>query len=520
MNQRAAGKGAIAVWLAAGLVTALLSLASVTVRAATADFLPMRTSRVSVSRQQGVSKVVTWQPEPDDDSFGVPLYQRDSPGSRFQRSFDSESQRLAVYRNDDALQAGRFIAYAPSEPDEPTQLPTLKPEESNGRRKLLGRQRRLVDFSQSMDYVAGGGSYYVDVYLGTPPQLQTLIFDTGSNLVWTQCLCEGCKPPPSSKQFKISDSSTYSTLPCGDDTCNDPEILGTGNKHNCSGDVDAKCLYNITYLKGDSQGYMGTDVLWMFKTNGKKFSLPKFLFGCYFGGPTEEDFADGILGAGRASVSLPSQLSPHYNNIFATCLVSYNVDAKGHVAYGTAAVPSDGVTYTPLMDGEYSTAYYVEMDYVTVGDEKVSVPSSAWVDSSGSSPKSRTVLDTGTTLAYLSAAAWDPIFEAVKKNVLNATSASSQEALGEEFSPCWVLTDKSTGPVIRFFFKGGALIEVPPVGYIGEFDDSVFCNVIGRMEPEMKFNLIGALLLQDKVVVWDRQNSQIGFKDADCASDF
>ena len=60
------------------------------------------------------------------------------------------------------------------------------------------------------------GYYYIDAYIGTPPQKQALILDTGSNL--TILPCKGCKECRNhiNPMFDGSKSSTFKKLKTGD----------------------------------------------------------------------------------------------------------------------------------------------------------------------------------------------------------------------------------------------------------------------------------------------------------------
>lgn len=66
----------------------------------------------------------------------------------------------------------------------------------------------------------GSGNYIVSVGFGTPAKYLSLIFDTGSDLTWTQCKpcirsCYNQKDPI----FDPSLSSSYSNISCSSDLC-------------------------------------------------------------------------------------------------------------------------------------------------------------------------------------------------------------------------------------------------------------------------------------------------------------
>lgn len=67
---------------------------------------------------------------------------------------------------------------------------------------------------------SGNGEYLVDISFGSPPQKSTAIVDTGSDLIWVQCLpCQSCYTANSAK-FDPSKSSSYATVGCASNFCN------------------------------------------------------------------------------------------------------------------------------------------------------------------------------------------------------------------------------------------------------------------------------------------------------------
>lgn len=66
---------------------------------------------------------------------------------------------------------------------------------------------------------AGSGEYLMEISLGSPAQKFSAIVDTGSDLVWVQCLpCKKCFSQDGPK-FDPSKSSTYETVACSDPLC-------------------------------------------------------------------------------------------------------------------------------------------------------------------------------------------------------------------------------------------------------------------------------------------------------------
>lgn len=77
--------------------------------------------------------------------------------------------------------------------------------------------------------VVGSGNYIVTVGLGTPKRDLSLIFDTGSDLTWTQC--QPCARSCYSQKetiFDPSKSSSYANVSCTSSSCSDL-TSATGN---------------------------------------------------------------------------------------------------------------------------------------------------------------------------------------------------------------------------------------------------------------------------------------------------
>ena len=120
--------------------------------------------------------------------------------------------------------------------------------------------QRLQHFSSSVlpnnvggskiqtNIIRGGGSYIMNISLGTPPVTLLGIADTGSELVWTQCLpCTNCY-----KQnlpfYDPKKSSTFKKLSCSSDACS------TLQQASCNRSTST-CTYS--YLYGDQSHTKG-----------------------------------------------------------------------------------------------------------------------------------------------------------------------------------------------------------------------------------------------------------------------
>ncbi|KAI3433266.1 ABC transporter domain-containing protein [Psidium guajava] len=197
----------------------------------------------------------------------------------------------------------------------------------------------------------GAGEFVVTVGLGTPKVNLTLIFDTGSDITWTQCHpCPSCyhqKGP----LFEPSESTTSSKPPCS----------------------TSKCTYSIDYADGShSDGYYVRDLL----TLTPKYKLPNFIFGC--GQNNSHDFGTtaGMLGLGQGRPTLISQISSKFSPIFCYCIPS-SESTNGYLHFGPDALRyCQTDSYTPIIsDPKNPSFYFVNLVGIAFGNQKFSLSS-------------------------------------------------------------------------------------------------------------------------------------------------
>ncbi|KAE8731652.1 hypothetical protein F3Y22_tig00002793pilonHSYRG00205 [Hibiscus syriacus] len=148
--------------------------------------------------------------------------------------------------------------------------------------------------------VVGVGNYVVSVGLGTPKKDLTLIFDTGSDITWTQCQpCARSCYKQQDQIFAPSLSSSYSNISCTSTICNS-FTSATGNSPGCS---STACVYGIQY--GDSSfsiGIFAKEKLSLTPTD----VLDDFLFDCGQNNQASVFTAGGdIIDSGTVITRLP-----------------------------------------------------------------------------------------------------------------------------------------------------------------------------------------------------------------------
>jgi hypothetical protein len=147
-------------------------------------------------------------------------------------------------------------------------LPLLHEQHVRHRRRLEGKDGNDKNNKSSSppwgDIYQGYGTHYVDLWVGTPPQRQTVIIDTGSDI--TAFPCEECASN-CGKNYHVDDvfhhtsSSTFTQLTC--DECE----FGTCKKWpygKNDGEADKICRVGVGYAEGSSwTAFESKDVVYL-----------------------------------------------------------------------------------------------------------------------------------------------------------------------------------------------------------------------------------------------------------------
>lgn len=220
--------------------------------------------------------------------------------------------------------------------------------------------RNAAEFGES-EIVSVEGEYVMAYSLGTPPVKTFGIADTGSDLVWLQCEpCQSCFKQ-TAPLFNPSKSRTYKTVPCSSNQCKSASL--SVGRTSCAA---TGCRYDIQY--GDystSSGDIASDTL----TLGQ-VAFPRTVFGCGFSnGGTFRPQTSGIVGLGRGSVSLVSQMGSASEGKFSYCLVPFfSRKLSSKMSFGRNAVVSGrGTVSTPMVFKARGTFYHLTLEGMSVG---------------------------------------------------------------------------------------------------------------------------------------------------------
>ncbi|CAL5434664.1 unnamed protein product [Camellia sinensis] len=197
---------------------------------------------------------------------------------------------------------------------------------------------------------------------------------------------------------------------------------------------------------------------------------------------SSEDALDGILGFGKSNSSIISQLasSGKVKKMFAHCLDG--VTGGGIFAIGHVVQPK--VNSTPLVPNQ--PHYNVNMTAVEVGRDFLNLPTDVFEIGD----KKGTIIDSGTTLAYLP----ELIYEPLVTKILSWQSDVKLQTLHDQYT-CFQYSGRG-----RFM-----------VYWLAKQ-----CNAIQRWEEH---DTLGSdLVLSNKLVVYDLDNQVIGWTEYNCSS--
>ncbi|KAJ9545563.1 hypothetical protein OSB04_025270 [Centaurea solstitialis] len=346
----------------------------------------------------------------------------------------------------------------------------------------------------------GSGNYIVTVGLGTPKKDLSLIFDTGSDLTWTQC--QPCARSCYSQQetiFAPSASTTYSNISCSATECNDL-TSATGNQPGCS---SSTCIYGIQY--GDqsfSVGFFGKETLTLTKTD----VISNFYFGCgqnnqgLFGG------AAGLLGLGRDKLSIVSQSAQKYGKVFSYCLPS-RASGTGYLTFGKSGAPSN-VKYTPFSASKGSTFYGLELQAIYVGGNKLAISPTVF-SSSGM------IIDSGTVITRLPPTAYAALSKAFRAQMTKYTLTKPLSIL----DTCYDFSNVTTVtiPVLSFLWGGNTKVDIAGQGTLYANGISQVCLAFAGNGDDTDIGIFGNVQQRTLGVVYDLPAGKVGFASGGCA---
>ncbi|KAF8010048.1 hypothetical protein BT93_J0883 [Corymbia citriodora subsp. variegata] len=368
----------------------------------------------------------------------------------------------------------------------------------------------------------------VSLPIGTPPQTQDMILDTGSQLSWIQCHGNAKKGsssgaaapgrPSSSATFDPSLSSSFSVLPCTHPLCK-PRTPDFTLPTSC--DQNRLCHYSYFYADGTlAEGNLVREKFTFSRTQ----ATPPLILGC----ATSSGDDKGILGMNLGRLAFPSQAK--------VSKFSYCVPAR---AARTAPSPTGSlylgdnphsgtfqyvglITFGPgqsqRMPNLDPLAYTVAMQGIRIGSRRLAIPPTAFRPNAGGS--GQTMIDSGSEFTYLV----DEAYDKVRAEVVRLVGPRMKKGYvyGGVADMCFdsaaaAAIGRSIGD-LAFEFEKGVEIVVAKEKVLAEVDGGVHCMAIAKSSMlGAASNIIGNFHQQDLWVEFDLPNRRVGLGRADCS---
>ncbi|XP_039778119.1 aspartic proteinase Asp1-like [Panicum virgatum] len=358
------------------------------------------------------------------------------------------------------------------------------------------------------------GHFYVTMNIGEPAKPYFLDIDTGSNLTWLECNavekgpCLTCNKVP----HPLYRPTRNKLVPCADPLC-DTLHHDLGTTKNCR-DAVHQCDYEIAYLDGStSLGVLLRDKFSL-PTGSAPKNSPTIAFGCGYDQVHDPKNAakvavDGILGLGRGSVDLVSQLKRQgaiSKNVIGHCL---STKGGGYLFMGEENVPSSQVTWVPIAPRTPGPNHYspgqatLYLDTKSIGTKSMQV-----------------VLDSGSTYTYLPGDLHTQLVSTLKASL----SKSLKEVPDPALPLCWKgprpfksVDDlkKEFKPLVSLKFGGGVTMAIPPENYLVITEHGNACFGILAIQG-LDMYLIGDITMQDQLMIYDNEKGRIGWMPSPC----
>eukprot|EP00922_Rhytidocystis_sp_ex-Travisia-forbesii_P034723 GHVS01051563.1.p1 GENE.GHVS01051563.1~~GHVS01051563.1.p1 ORF type:complete len:641 (-),score=99.04 GHVS01051563.1:1256-3109(-) len=351
--------------------------------------------------------------------------------------------------------------------------------------------------------------FFVDILVGSPPQRQSVIIDTGSSLLGFPCQgCTKCGEHIDLK-FDLHASSTGKWLPCSSGKCADSCVL--------SGEDRNKCRYSQHYAEGSSiNGFYVSDLVAIGSHQHSGGGITYDFIGCHMVETnlftTQE--AAGIVGMSyRRRANQPTLVDQLFTvlekKVFAICLS----EDGGEMSLGGF---TDKHHRSSGTDGRKDQVQWVNVK----GSKSYSVPlTSITIDGKTAGSKQShfgpAVVDSGTTYTYLPSVP----FEVVRKTLAALCTSTNSCNFTAENNPCWAIKPGNSFPSFLPTMKvslGDVSIDWLPDSYLYYSSNNRWCLGIAREHSTN--TVLGMSFFKNKHVIFDRGENKIGFVVASCPS--
>eukprot|EP00257_Ricinus_communis_P007479 XP_002523989.2 aspartic proteinase CDR1 [Ricinus communis] len=413
----------------------------------------------------------------DNFGFTAELIRRDSPNSPFYNALEAAATRSTNASQHYDAQIGRFNLMSDS---------------------YYASQSEL-NFSK--------GNYLIKISVGTPPAEILALADITGDLTWLPCkTCQDCTKDGFT--FFPSESSTYTSAACESYQC---QIT---NGAVCQTKM---CIYLCGPLPQQrssctNKGLVAMDTISFHSSSGQALSYPNTNFICGTFIDNWHYIGAGIVGLGRGLFSMTSQMKHLINGTFSQCLVPYSSKQSSKINFGLKGVVSgEGVVSTPIADDGESGAYFLFLEAMSVGGNRVA-------NNFYSAPKSNIYIDWRTTFTSLPHDFYENV-EAEVRKAINLTPINYNNE--RKLSLCYKSEsdhDFDAPPITMHFTN--ADVQLSPLNTFVRMDWNVVCFAFldGTFNATKRIThaVYGSWQQMNFIVGYDLKSSTVSFKQADC----
>ncbi|RCV13361.1 hypothetical protein SETIT_2G339900v2 [Setaria italica] len=361
----------------------------------------------------------------------------------------------------------------------------------------------------------GGGEYLMTLAIGTPPLSYPAIADTGSDLIWTQCApCGGqCFKQPT-PLYNPASSTTFGVLPCNSSLsmCAGALAGAPPPPQGCA------CTYNYTYGTGWTAGVQRSETFTFGSSPADQTRVSGIAFGCSNASSDDFSGSSGLVGLGRGSLSLVSQLDA---GRFSYCLTPFQDTRSTSTLFlgPSASLDGTGVHSTPFVASPamapMSTYYYLNLKGISLGTTALSIPPNAFslnADGTGG-----LIIDSGTTITSLVDAAYQQVRAAVVSLVTLPTTMDGSAATGLDL--CFALPSPTSAPPampsMTLHFDGADMV-LPADNYM-ILDSGVWCLAM-QNQTNGAMSTLGNYQQQNIHILYDVGRETLSFAPTKCST--
>ncbi|KNA19374.1 hypothetical protein SOVF_062200 [Spinacia oleracea] len=370
------------------------------------------------------------------------------------------------------------------------------------RRHLQAKRIPINARMNLFDDLLVNGYYTTRLYIGSPPQEFALIVDTGSTVTYVPCSdCDQCGNHQDPK-FQPDLSATYHPVKCNPDCTCDAE--------------NTQCTYERQYAEmSSSSGVLGEDIVSF--GNQSDLKPQRAVFGCENSetGDLYSQHADGIMGLGRGELSIVDQLVDKrvVGDSFSLCYGGMGIGG-GAMILGSISPPSDMVF--SHSDPDRSPYYNIELKELHVAGKKLAINPKVFDGKHG------TVLDSGTTYAYLPEAAFVAFKHALINELHGLTRIPGPDPNYNDvcFSGAGrkVSELSKTFPTVDMVFENGQKHSLSPENYLFKHSKVAGAYCLGVFQNgKDPTTLLGGIVVRNTLVTYDRDHLKVGFWKTNCS---